>query len=82
MASIDTMIRGSIQSATAGAQTKCFLSSRHLTIPTICTLTLLLFHQDEESASDDFMEPNNRTDGSQTLEWDIEGMGAEPDDYQ
>jgi len=36
--------------------------------------------QDEESASDDFMEPNNRTDGSQALEWDIEG--AEPDDYE
>ncbi len=38
--------------------------------------------QDEESASDDFMEPNNRTDGSQALEdWDIDGMGAEPDDF-
>jgi hypothetical protein len=38
--------------------------------------------QDEESASDDFMEPNNRTDGSQALEWDIEGMSAETDDFQ
>jgi len=27
------------------------------------------------------MEPNNRTDGSQALEWDIDGMGAEPDDF-
>ena len=38
--------------------------------------------QDEESASDDFMEPNNRTEGSQALEWDIEGMSAETDDFQ
>jgi len=43
-------------------------------------LCLVFLWQDEESASDDFMEPNNRTDGSQALEWDIEG--AEPDDYE
>jgi hypothetical protein len=33
---------------------------------------------DEESASDDFMEPN-RTDGGQGLEWDD---GGEGEDYQ
>lgn len=37
-----------------------------------------LLQDDEESASDDFMEPN-RTDGSQGLDWE---EGGEGDDYQ